>query len=285
MVVTGVLAALAAAGVVGGALLLADGLRSSPLQDRPSDRPGRQEVAPWLRRRLLPALAAGVLVAVLTRWPSAAVGVGLVTWFRSELFGSRTERERLTARTEAIASWTEMLRDTMAGAHGLEEAVITTAAVAPAPIRAEVATLATRTRRQPLSQALGRFGDDLAHPVGDLVVAALTRAASGGVGDLSDLLGSLAAIAREEAGMRLRVEAARARLRTAVRVIAGCTVATAVTLVVLNRSYLDVYASALGQVVLAVVVAAWGLALWWLARMSEFVTPERFLAGSEEVTT
>jgi hypothetical protein len=32
-------------------------------------------------------------------------------------------------------------------------------------------------------------------------------------------------------------------------------------------------------------VAAWGLALWWLARMSEFVVPERFLAGPEEVST
>jgi hypothetical protein len=285
MVVSGILAALAAAGFVGGALLLFDGLGS---RQHPAPSPNhrrRQELAPWVTARLFPALAIAAPVALLTRWPVAAVGVGLVAWFRSELFGSKAERARLTARTEAIASWTEMLRDTMAGAHGLEEAVITTAAVAPSPIRAEVAGLAARARRQPLSQALVQFGSDLAHPIGDLVVAALTRAAGGGVGDLSDLLGGLAVIARDEAGMRLRVEAARARLRTAVRVIAGCTVATAVTLVLLNRSYLDVYASPLGQIVLAAVVAAWGLALWWLARMSEFVVPERFLAGPEEVST
>ena len=37
-----------------------------------------------------------------------------------------------------------MLRDTMAGAAGLEQAIAATAAVAPLPIRAEVATLAVR---------------------------------------------------------------------------------------------------------------------------------------------
>ena len=277
--VTRLLAALAGAGVVAGLLLVLNGLhRSSP----PALVKEKHEVTPWVLERLGPALGIGAVVAVMTRWPAAAVGLGLLAWFRRELFGSRAERARATDRTEAIASWTEMLRDTMAGAHGLEEAVVTTAAVAPPPIRPEVVALAANVRRQPLSQALGQFGGDLAHPTGDLVVAALARAAAGGVGDLNELLGSLAVIARDEAGMRQRVEATRARLRTAVRVIAGCTVATAVALVLLNRSYLDVYATSMGQVVLTAVVAAWGVALWWLARMGEFVAPERFLAGSGE---
>ena len=278
--VTALLAALAAAGLLGGLLLVVDGFRRPPA--RPPSAPEHRETAPWVRLRLVPAVAVAAAVAVLTRWPVASVGLGLVAWFRAELFGSRAERDRVTARTEAIASWTEMLRDTMAGAHGLEEAVMTTASVAPLPVRPEVSNLAAGVRRRSLSHALGEFGRDLAHPTGDLVVAALARAAQGGVGDLRELLGSLAVIARDEAGMRLRVEAARARLRTAVRVIAGCTVATAVALVLLNRSYLDVYASPLGQVVLAGVVSAWGLALWWLAKMSDFVAPERFLVEPEE---
>jgi tight adherence protein B len=169
----------------------------------------------------------------------------------------------------------------MSGAHGIEEAVITTAAVAPAAIRDEVTTLALRVEREPLDRCLRLFAQDLAHPTADLVVTSLVLAAQGAVGDLVELLGTLAVAARDEAGMRLRVEAARARLRTSVRVIASVTLAMAVGLVLLNRGYIDVYASPVGQVVLAVVVALWAAALWWLARMGEFIAPERFLAVVE----
>ena len=39
------------------------------------------------------------------------------------LFGGRAAREAGVARTEAIATWTEMLRDTIGAAHGLEAAI------------------------------------------------------------------------------------------------------------------------------------------------------------------
>lgn len=187
-------------------------------------------------------------------------------------------RDRETARTEAIAAWTEMLRDTITGAHGLEEAIMTSAAVAPEPLRREVVDLAVRLERQPLTGSLEAFAEDLAHPTADLVVAALRLASEGAVGDLAELLGTLAVSARDEAGMRLRVEAARARLRTAVRVITGCTLATALGLLLLNRPYLAFYGTPAGQAVLAVVAGLWAASLVWLGRMADFVTPERFLA-------
>ncbi len=194
------------------------------------------------------------------------------------LFGSKAMRDRETARTEAIAAWTEMLRDTITGAHGLEEAIMTSAAVAPEPLRREVVDLAVRLERQPLTGSLEAFAEDLAHPTADLVVAALRLASEGAVGDLAELLGTLAVSARDEAGMRLRVEAARARLRTAVRVITGCTLATALGLLLLNRPYLAFYGTPAGQAVLAVVAGLWAASLVWLGRMADFVTPERFLA-------
>ena len=82
--------------------------------------------------------------------------------------------------------------------------------------------------------------------------------------------------------MRLRVDAARARLRTAVRVIAAVTAVTALGLILLNRPYLDVYGAPIGQLVLAAVVATWAGALWWLQRMSHFLSPDRFLAPTGE---
>jgi hypothetical protein len=247
--------------------------------------PVRPPGAPGLHRRVALAAGFGVPIALVTRWPVAAVALGLLGWFAPELFGSKAAREEATARTEAIAAWTEMLRDTISGAHGIEEAVVTTATVAPGPIRTEVTELAIRVERQPLDAALAAFATDLAHPTADLVVASLTLAARGAVGDLAELLGTLAIAARDEAGMRLRVEAARARLRTAVRVIAGCTATTAVGLVLLNRPYLAVYQGPVGQVVLAGVAALWGASLWWLSKMGGFIAPERFLAAAPEVPT
>lgn len=268
------LAALTGALAAAGLLLVVSGLR--PTEPETGARRARiRRTVP--ANRILPALAAAGLTAVVTRWPVATLGVGAGAWYWPELFGGRAARDRATDRTEAVATWTEMLRDTISGAHGLEEAVMTTAAVAPAAIRDEVAALAIRLERQPLDVALQAFAADLSHPTGDLVVAALNLAAKGSVGELSELLGTLAVAARDEAAMRLRVEAARARLRTAVRVIAGCTVATALGLIVLNRPYLAVYATPIGQVVLASVAVAWAVGLVWLTRMGQFIGPERFL--------
>ena len=273
------LASLVGVGIATGALLLVDGLRR---RDRVAVAANRRQLPPDLSRRLLIAVAAGMSGVVITRWPVAAVAAAGLGWFSTDLFGGKALRERAIARTEAIASWTEMLRDTLSGAHGLEEAIITSAEVAPAAIRPEVTSLAIRLERDPLDRALRAFAADLAHPSGDLVVTALTLAAGGSVGDLNELLGTLALAAREEAAMRLRVDAARARLRTAVRVIAAVTAVTAAGLIVLNRPYLDVYGGATGQLVLAVVVATWAGALWWLHRMSHFLTPDRFLAPAGE---
>jgi hypothetical protein len=272
------LAAAVGVALAAGVLLVADGLRRRPRPDRPARRP---PISGWERRAGLAVILGGA-AALITRWPVVAIALGLLGWFWPALFGGKTNRDRATARTEAIATWTEMLRDTISGAHGLEETVITTAAVAPPPIRAEVAALALRLDHEPLADALRAFAADLAHPTGDLVVAALALAAEGAVGDLAQLLGTLAVAARDEAGMRLRVEAARARLRTAVRVIAACTAATALGLVTLNGPYLHPYGTATGQAVLALVAGAWAAAFWMLARMAEFVVPERFLIGAAE---
>jgi hypothetical protein len=53
----------------------------------------------------------------------------------------------------------------------------------------------------------------------------------------------------------------------------------AVGLGVLNRGYLAPYGSALGQLVLLVVLGCFAGAFWWLARLAQTSAPERFLAG------
>lgn len=123
-------------------------------------RPGTSKVGwqDWLRARfgadlgarLGWAAAGGLLLGVTTRWPVAALSGVALGWCSPSLFGGRAARERAVARTEAIASWAEALRDTMSGARGLEAALASTAPVAPLAIRPELSLFADRLYRVPL---------------------------------------------------------------------------------------------------------------------------------------
>ncbi len=268
-----------------GVLLVASGLHqdnTAPSRSALSGHAGRAR-RDNLRRRASLASIGLIGVFVATRWPVAALAAAALGWFSPELLGSSRAVTVGVERTEAIATWTEMLRDTIGAAHGLESAITATATVAPAPIRAEIRSLALRLTHAPLDRALAELAVEFDHPIGDLVVAALTAASRSSVRDLAELLGTLASAARDEASMQLRVDATRARTRTAVRVVAWCTGLTAVGLVVLNPSYVTVYATLTGQVVLAVVAACWCGALGWMNQMSRFDQPERFLTTAVQV--
>ncbi|MDA8289142.1 MAG: pilus assembly protein TadB, partial [Actinomycetota bacterium] len=217
-------------------------------------------------------------VGAATGWPVGALLAGLAGWGLPGLLAGTKGRAEALARIEAVAGWAEMLRDTMAGAAGLEQAIVATATVAPLAIRAEVATLAVRLEGERLAPALRGFADEVADPTMDLVVAALVLAAEHQASRLGELLGSLAQAARDQATMRLRVEAGRARSRTSVKVVVGVTAGLALGLAVLNRSYLAPYDSALGQLMLALVGAMFAGAFVWLSRMTRPSVPERFLA-------
>ncbi len=134
----------------------------------------------------------------------------------------------------------------------------------------------TRLERYSLVGALTAFGEDLAHPSGDLVVAALTIAARTEASDLSSLLSRLAEAIRGEARMRIRVEVGRTQVRTASKVIVGVVGATIALLAVLNREYLAAYASPGGQIVLLIVGGVFALGGWLLMKMADIEMPERF---------
>ena len=222
------------------------------------------------------ALVAVVVLAV-TQWPVAAVLAGAATVLAPRLLGGGRARQAAIDKTEAIASWAESVRDTMAAAAGLEEALTATAVAPPAPIAPEVRRLAERLRHQRLTDALASFGDELDHPSSDLVVAALTIAARMEAADLGRLLSRLAVSIRDDATMRVKVEVGRQRLRTSAKIILGSVAATVVMLMVLNRSYLDAYDSFLGQLMLAVVGGVFAGGSWLMARMSDIDLPERFV--------
>jgi hypothetical protein len=222
----------------------------------------------WERLNLRLSLAGGaaVLMAAATRWPVAALLTAAGGFAAPGLLAGKASREADLARIEGIAAWAEMLRDTMAAAGGLEQSILASARVAPPAVRTQVEKLAARLKRQSLTAALRAFAGDLADPTGDLVVAALLLAAGRGPRRLGELLGDLAAAARAEVDMRLRVEAGRARTRSSVQIITLFAAGFSVGLLVLNRPYLSAYDGPLGQAVLALVGACYATAYCWMAR-------------------
>jgi tight adherence protein B len=230
-----------------------------------------------LTMRLAIGLGVAVVVGVVTRWPMAALLLGIAGFLAPSLLGGGAERHVQLNRIEAIASWAEMLRDTLAGAGGLEQSILATAAVAPQAIRPEVMRLAGLLERERLAPSLRHFAEDLNDPAGDLVVAALVLAADKNPKRLGDLLGRLAQLARSEVNMRLRIETSRARTRTSVKVIIGFTLGFAVFLLIFSGKFMDAYDSALGQAMLGVVGACFGGAFWWLSRSFQIHSEDRFL--------
>lgn len=272
-----VLAALGALVGLGLALVLA-GVTGRPMLPSGSGDGLRRIATDVGIGPLAGAVFAALSVLALTGWIAGAVIAALAVLFAPRLLGGKANRQASVDRTEAVASWTEMIRDSIAAASGLEEAITATGPVAPAPIRAEVQRLAARLRHASLPDALTAFRDEVAHPSADLVVAALTIAARMEASDLTGLLSRLADSIRGEARMRIRVDVGRTRVRTATKVIVGVVGATVALLTVLNREYLAAYDSFGGQLVLIAVAGVFALGGWLLVKMAEFDLPDRFTA-------
>jgi Flp pilus assembly protein TadB len=216
---------------------------------------------------------------VFTGWVAGAGLIALAVWSLPTLLSRDTAHTRRVARIEAIATWAEMMRDTLTAAAGLEQAILAGAVVAPDAIHPEITALAVRLETgHRLAPSLQQLADDLADPTADLVISALLLASTQQARNISDLLGSLAATARDQASLRLRTEAGRARSRTSVRIIVATTLTFAGLLVLLNREYLAAYDSITGQLMLLTIGALFAAGFVSLAKISAIDEPPRLLS-------
>ncbi|WP_235433669.1 type II secretion system F family protein, partial [Protofrankia coriariae] len=230
--------------------------------------------------------AAGILVGAVTGWIVGGLLAALAVVALPRLLGRDHAHARQVARTQAIAVWAEQLRDTLAAAAGLEQAIHATTPAVPAAIRLEVTVLAARIdRRERLAPALHALADELDDPLADLVIGALVLASAHQARQLSGLLGQLAATARAQVEMLGRIEVGRARMRTTTRVVVVTSIVFAGGLVLFNRPFLAPYGTAAGQLVLLAVGVLFTVGFVWLARMSRIRQPARFLQGDGGTTT
>jgi Flp pilus assembly protein TadB len=261
-----------------GLALLVAGLIGWP--SKPKD-PEAAVGADRLRRfgqRAVIALAVGLIVGLASQWPVLGLAAIALVVLWNQLFGGAAGEKLAVRRVEALAMWTEALRDTIAGAVGLEQAIPASARGADPVLREHLNALLDRLRgRMPLPEALQHLADDLDDPSADLVIAALILNAKLRGPGLREVLTALGKSAREEVDMRQRIIAQRAGTRRSVQIIVGVVIAFVLGMAIFNRHFVEPYGTPVGQVVLAFVLGLFGLGFVWLRRLSKVESPSRFL--------
>lgn len=271
MTATVLLVALAGAALVGGVITVIAGLRRVPPRSRSAPL-GKLSRLPRLSRGTQLLLAAGVLAGVvvfaLTGWlvalvvlPVAVVGIPVL--LSSPPSGAQVEK------LEALEEWTRALAGVLTVGVGLEQALAATLRSTPAAIKPEVTALVARLRaRVSTEQALRMFADDLEDATGDLVAANLILGARRRGQGLAAVLQSTAESVADDVKGRRTIEADRAKPRATARWVTIITLLVLVALA-LTGDYVAPYGTALGQLILGVLLAVYVALLVWLRNMSK----------------
>lgn len=245
--------------------------------------------------------ATGEIAAQVQRWPylwigaSTAITVGRVTgwWFWAVTLGGlvalvpRFQRDVVGEKefadiTDAVASWTESLRDTMGGSHGVQGALLAVAPSAPPAIRQHSLVMAEDiTAGVPLATALDGFARRVANPVSDLVCAVLGHAVRHSAAEVPEMLESIAATARERARAHGQIEVSRSKPKRTVQLAAVLIVVLGVVIVTLMRDLIDPLISDAGQIPVTVATLMILGALVWMSELAKVRQPLRLLRTSQ----
>ena len=283
MIPTPLLAALAAALVLGGVLLIVDGLiKRPPTPGKPPKQRSRRRR--FSRAQLLSAGAAflvGVVVAVTTGWILAPILLPVLALMLPTLL-SRSAANRSITRLEAIEDWTRHLAGRLSVGTMLVQAMTTSMSTVKPTIEPEVQKLVARLRAQwPVEKALDAFGDDLGDTVGDQLVASLKLAArSNSSAGLKDVLADIADSIQVSVAHRRAVDTEQSKLRATARWVTLLTLA--LLAVGVFTPFMSPYGTPIGQLILAVLMGAYLACLVWIRRTSEPPAPPRILVESHQ---
>ena len=272
---TQALGGLFGAGTATGLLAIIKGLRPGP--EVTSKMPSRwTSLAARLDPRRLTGQAPRVAVcaagaaglAAWTSWPIMTVIGFLALWHLPRVLGPDRASQHAIELSDAVATFAEMLRDTLSAAAGLQQAVLASAPLAPEPITEPCAALAERVEGgMPLAEAMALWADQVADRHADVVAGCLIIASRRQSGSTAAVLNAVAASAREQASIRRRAVASQAKPRTSVRVTICVVLALFGVLMFGNPPFMDPYGSLLGQVVLTVAASVFGVALRWMDKI------------------
>lgn len=258
-----------------GLLMLIQGVRGYQLlPDLDKDAAGDgAETIVWVFAGLL----AGLVILVVTGWIVLAVATFGFIAFLPRLRDD-AEAKHDIEKTKAIASWTEMVRDNMAGAAGLEQAIILAAEYAPSEIHSEVSLFVRSLDHTSLEEALPRLGDALDNPAADMVIVSLTNAARMQSSDLGPLLSRLASTTRDDVRLRQRVGIEASKIKTSARIVGVITASVAVLLWLINPKLVEAYDSFQGQLMLTLILMVFAGGGWAIRRYAKPEKVDRFTA-------
>jgi Flp pilus assembly protein TadB len=266
---------------VGLALIVAGFFATTPVVKKMSFT---QRIDPATRRAAMAALVGAAVLGLITRWPVGAAIGGAVGWtLWSAIFSSSPRK--VTSRLDALATWIETLRDSVAAHRGLVAAIESTVPSAPASLRANIEALVIRIKSgTPLDRAFAALAAELADASADEAIAPLILAARFGGADLQNLLGTAATATREQLALVQRTEVARAQPRREMRLVVVVTLGFVLATVTIGHGYFKPFSTPTGQIVLLFIAGLFALGFATMSRLSQPQAMPRLFGPTERPT-
>ena len=243
----------------------------------------RRATAAQRRRRVLLAgsIVLGVMTWAITGWLLAVVIVPLALFGLPVLLQQPTAAAEID-RLEGVEEWARNLAGILLIGTPIKDALIASHGTTPAVIQPEVALLAARLQAgMDATEALWIFGEDLGDATAQTISAALRLglevAPAGLAAAIEDFAGTLA----EEVAARRSIESERARPRKSARLVTLVSAFALIYEMLLNPTFARGYATATGQLLLAVFLTMYALLLLWMKRLSRFPPPPRILRHAD----
>ena len=248
--------------------------RWSRLTRRPPGRRGRRRDVV-----LLVSLGVGFVLAAVTGWLLALVVVPALTLGLPYLLTLPKPRD--VELLEALDRWVRSLSATLATGRSVTDALRISRRTAPPLLADEVGALVARLdNRWETRAALVRMADDLDSADADAVLAALVLAAGRGANGASVTLQALADSLQATLQGRRAIEVERSKPYVVVRQVTLISLVTLLVAFVASPRFFDPYRTPVGQVVLAVLVAAYAGSLLLMRRKAHQRARPRLLVGA-----
>ncbi len=229
---------------------------------------------------LVIGVAAGIVTTIISGWLFCLVLVPALLVGLPHLLG-RPEAERQISRLNAMDEWARNLSSGLQAGSGIEYATISTPV--PDALRAEITTFISRLRNNtPPADAITALAADLHDNVGDKICAVLLLATQlRGVG-LASVLEGLAEDVGDMVARRRRTEAERKSSRTQAKWVTIITVTT-LTALFLFTNFMEPYRHGILQVVLLILLTAFGADLFWMKQATRPPQYPRFIGTNDRV--
>lgn len=220
----------------------------------------------------LVAFALTGLAVMLVAVPAALLGL---PW----LLGTPANRE--LDILQALDQWVRLVTSSLLTGKSVPDAIRATRRQAPERLASSVHLAVSRMDgRWSTSDALRAMADELESADADAVLAAMMLASQRGGTGASDTLHGLAESTQDRLRALREVEAERAKPRIVVRQVTLITITVLALALVVGRQFFAPYGTPLGQVILALLLAAYVGSLVVLRRRTQPRARARILTGS-----